>query len=80
MTLAAEASGQNDHVPERQVSLIGKLKREDLHDAAQQLRKISTLTEGLPADSLVDARLRDRLGLAADVLDAVAGVDQEHPE
>ena len=29
-------------------------------------------TEVLPEDSPADARLRDRLGLAADVLDAVA--------
>jgi hypothetical protein len=39
--------------------------------ATGSLRKIADLTTGLPEDSPVDAQLRDRLELAADVLDAV---------
>jgi hypothetical protein len=46
-----------------------RLTSEDLHAAAERLRKISALTEGLPGDSPNDARLRDRLELAAVVKD-----------
>lgn len=42
-----------------------------MHKAAESLRKIAASTLGLPDDSPADARLRDQLELAADVLDAV---------
>ena len=45
----------------------------DLRRTARSLRKVVELTEGLPEDSPADARLRDRLELAADVLEAAAG-------
>ena len=35
------------------------------------------MTQHLPDDSPLDARLRDRLGLAAEVLDRVAGGGQD---
>lgn len=41
-----------------------------LREVARQLRLISELTEHLPDDSPPDAALRDRLELAARVLDA----------
>jgi hypothetical protein len=41
-----------------------------LRQVARQLRLISELTEELADDSPPDAALRDRLGLAADVLEA----------
>ncbi len=50
---------------------------EDIHRSAEIVRKLVALTEGLPDDSPVDARLRDRLELAADVLDATAEADPE---
>jgi hypothetical protein len=43
-----------------------------LEDVARQLRLISRLTEELPDDSPADGVLRDRLDLAADVLDGAA--------
>jgi hypothetical protein len=43
-----------------------------LRAAARQLRLISELTEHLPDDSPQDAALRDRLELAADVLEGAA--------
>lgn len=49
----------------------------DTHKAAQSLRKIADLTYGLPEDSPADAHLRDRLELAADVLDAVVGNEED---
>ena len=56
-----------------------RLTSADLHTAAEQLRKISAMTEGLPGDSPNDARLRDRLELAADVLDTTGEPDLERP-
>ena len=41
-------------------------------EAATTLRKITEATTGLPDDSVADAALRDRLELAASVLDVVA--------
>jgi hypothetical protein len=43
-----------------------------LRGAARQLRLISELTEHLPEDSPSDAALRDRLELAAEVLEGAA--------
>jgi hypothetical protein len=45
--------------------------------AAKALRKIALRTTDLPADSPIDARPRDRLELAADVLDAAAAANRE---
>ena len=50
---------------------------EDMRRSAETLRKISDETEGLPEDSLADARLRDRLDLAADFLYARAEAEEE---
>jgi len=44
----------------------------ELREVARQLRLISKLTEHLPEDSPPDAALRDRLELAADVLESTA--------
>lgn len=44
----------------------------DLRQAADTLRRIVELTEDLPDDSPPDAALRDRLELAADVLEGAA--------
>ena len=52
-------------------------RQRDFRKAAESLRKIAGETAGLPDDSLTDAQLRDRLELAADVLDATAGGEQE---
>ena len=41
------------------------------------MRKVAELTTGLPEDLPADARLRDRLELAADVLDATARTEEE---
>ena len=41
-------------------------------NAAATIRRVVELTTGLADDSQADARLRDRLELAADVLDATA--------
>jgi hypothetical protein len=46
--------------------------KRELHEVAHQLRLISELTEHLPDDSPPDAALRDRLELAADVLEGAA--------
>jgi len=46
------------------------LSTADMHEAAESLRRVVAATENLPDDSPSDARLRDRLELAADVLDA----------
>ena len=73
-------AGKNDHVADWQPPSGRRLTSEDLHAAVERLRKISALTEGLPGDSPNDARLRDRLELAADVLDATGEPDQERPE
>jgi len=73
-------ASKNAHVADGQPPSGRRLISEDLHAAAEQLRKISALTEGLPGDSPNDARLRDRLELSADVLDATAGADQEGPD
>ncbi len=43
-----------------------------LREAARKLRLVSELTERLPDDSPPDAALRDRLELAADVLEAAS--------
>lgn len=43
-----------------------------LRAAARQLRLVSELTEHLPDDSPPDAGLRDRLELAADILECAA--------
>ena len=51
----------------------------EMRHAAISLRKIAEATTGLPDDSPTDARMRDRLELAADVLDAGAGADPEEP-
>lgn len=48
----------------------------DMRRSAETLRKIAEATKGLE-DSPTDARLRDRLELAADVLDAGADADEE---
>lgn len=50
----------------------------DLHRAARSIRAIIEATANLPDDSPHDAQLRDRLDLAADVLDAAA--DLPHSE
>jgi CubicO group peptidase (beta-lactamase class C family) len=47
-------------------------KPSDISKAAESLRQVAAHTSGLPEDSATDAQLRDRLELAADVLDAVA--------
>ena len=44
----------------------------DTSKAAESLRKVAALTSNLPDDSPSDAKLRDRLELAAEVLDAAA--------
>jgi len=44
----------------------------DLRQVANTLRRIVELTEHLPEDSPPDAALRDRLELAADVLEGTA--------
>ena len=49
-----------------------RVKSDDLTEAAASLRKITDLTAALPDDSPTDAQLRDRLDLAADVLDAAS--------
>jgi hypothetical protein len=49
----------------------------DISKAAERLRKAAALTVGLPDDSLADAKLRDRLELAAEVLDAAARTEEE---
>jgi hypothetical protein len=49
----------------------------DMRQAAESLRKLADRTTGLPEDSPADAQLRDRLELAADVLDA--GAEAEEP-
>lgn len=50
----------------------------DLREAARVLRKVVEVTSDLPdADSPNDARLRDRLELAADTLDAAAESDPD---
>ena len=46
--------------------------KRELREVARQLRLISELTEPLPEDSPPDGALRDRLELAADVLEAAA--------
>lgn len=46
----------------------------DLRRAADSLRQIVALTERLPDESPPDAALRDRLELAADVLEGAAKV------
>lgn len=51
--------------------------RRALRQAAMTLRKVADLTTGLPDDSPADARLRDRLDLAAAVLDATANAHSE---
>jgi len=51
-------------------------KVEEMEKAAESLRKVAALTSGLAEDSPTDAQLRDRLELAADVLDAVTGTDE----
>ncbi|HXY27506.1 MAG TPA: hypothetical protein VEH82_04430 [Acidimicrobiales bacterium] len=48
---------------------------EDLHEAADSLRRIIELTE--PDGSPYDDRLRDHLELAADVLGAGAEADEK---
>lgn len=45
-------------------------------DAAATIRRVVELTTGLPEDSRSDAQLRDRLDLAADVLDASARAEE----
>jgi hypothetical protein len=49
-----------------------KPTRRDLEEAARSLRLIVDKTSGLPDSTLVDARLQERLELAAAVLEAVA--------
>lgn len=44
----------------------------DLRQAAESMRRIVELTEHLPGDSPPDASLRDRLELAAEVLDSAS--------
>ena len=44
----------------------------EMHRAAEVLRRVVATTRGLPDDSPADAHLRDRLDLAADVLDATS--------
>ena len=46
--------------------------RQQLREVARQLRLISKLTEHLPDDSPPDAALRDRLELAARVLEGAS--------
>lgn len=46
--------------------------KHQLREVARQLRLISELTEDLPDDSPPDSALRDRLELAAAVLEGVA--------
>jgi hypothetical protein len=55
---------------------VGRSRRQT--EAAESLRKVAELTTGLPEESPADARLRDRLELAADVLDTTAKTE-EHP-
>jgi hypothetical protein len=45
--------------------------------AAESLRKVAALTVGLPEDSPADAKLRDHLDLAADVLDSTVRTEEE---
>ena len=56
----ADADGQDGSVP-----LMAELRR-----AAASVRKIATETESLPDDTPSDVLLRERLELAAEVLDA----------
>ena len=51
-------------------------KSENMHKAAESLRKFAAHTTGLPDDSPTDARLRDRMEFGADVLDAVGGAEE----
>ena len=51
----------------------------ELQQAAEMLRQIVEQTTDLPDDTLADARLRDRLALAAAVLDAAASHRDEAP-
>ena len=44
----------------------------DLREAAEALRRVVQLTQGLPEDSQADAAFRERLELAAAVLMAAA--------
>lgn len=46
--------------------------KDDLRRAARSIRRIVENTAGLPGDSPRDAQLRERLDLAAHVLDAAA--------
>jgi len=54
----------------------GMLSDDDMHQAAASLRKITVLTADLAGDSPTDAQLRERLELAADVLDAASEADR----
>ena len=47
-------------------------KAEDLFQTSEALRRIIELTSGLPEDSQADAAFRERLELAAEVLNAAA--------
>jgi hypothetical protein len=49
----------------------------DLRRAAKSLREVASLTAGLPEDSPSDARLRESLELAADVLEATVQREKE---
>ncbi|HAM02706.1 MAG TPA: hypothetical protein DCQ30_10860 [Acidimicrobiaceae bacterium] len=51
--------------------------RATVRRAVEALRRIAAHTTGLPDDSPADSQLRDRLELAADVLDATARAEEE---
>jgi hypothetical protein len=57
------------------VARIRRPTRADVEQAVESLRTIAELTTGLPDDSPSDAQLRDRLDLAADVLEATVRSD-----
>lgn len=47
-------------------------RRDDLRRTADSLRRLVIATEGLPVNSLADARLRDRLEFAAVILEVAS--------
>jgi hypothetical protein len=57
--------------------VAGNRRPTDICKAAESLRKVAALTVGLPDDSPADAKPRDRLELAAEVLDAAARTEEE---
>ncbi len=52
--------------------MAATVKKTDMAAAADSLRLVVEKTKGLPEDTSKDAALRERLELAADVLDASA--------